>query len=234
MKAKEFILIGGLIVMIAALIFQYRRLDRIHTENRALREQLSAMTESARTRTAVPTAGPEAASSLSPEEFAELLRLRGELSRLRHELEERTRAASSAGQKTEAPVFHWSSRPELSQEQSRLAMLRHKFERMSEVDPRWPGVQEEIARLVARLGPEKDLRPARPDELVLSRPNGSEVSEVFNPTHETLVVHIGVKGDREWIGSMEASMMREVYLPPGGRLLVPNLETTSPRMARAD
>jgi hypothetical protein len=160
----------------------------------------------------------------------ELLKLRNEVGQLRRENRDLSETVTKSETDFPGPVFLWEAKPQLTHEQDRLLVRRKKFEGLAPNDGRRNRIQDEIARLVEKLGVASEFRQARAEELVLTRITGSSQCEIHNPTQETLVFAVNTKEDKELVGSLVMSMYREVVLPPGGKLIVPDLVMVSPKM----
>ena len=131
-----------------------------------------------------------------------------------------------------AQSFDWSTKLQLSPEQEQLLHLYSKLQNDSADPTKLREPKEEVERLAAKLGP-LAVRPARPDELLISRVGQSGEAKIRNSSDTNLAFTVSVKGDEQWVGSRKASMGRQTYLPPKGTLTVTNLYWTTPRMAES-
>jgi hypothetical protein len=127
----------------------------------------------------------------------------------------------------ETNVFPWLERPRLTVQQQRLLQLEKSIGSLPEGSPLKVKEQEEAAKLRMELG-ERSVRAAKPYELRLSRTEATNVCRIHNPTMEGLVISISVVGDTQRMGTRQASMARETYIPAGNSVIVSNLYWTSP------
>ena len=102
-------------VMAVPLVIQHQAQTRLRGENETLRQQATQLNQSATENVAVsPTASTSSSPALSNELFSELLRLRGEVTRLRQDSQELARLkagnATTAGDSMTAEVTSWLAR----------------------------------------------------------------------------------------------------------------------------
>ena len=102
-------------VMAVPLVIQHQAQTRLRGENETLRQQAAQQNQSATENVAAtPTASTSSSPALSNELFSELLRLRGEVTRLRQDSQELARLkagnATTAGDSMTAEVTSWLAR----------------------------------------------------------------------------------------------------------------------------
>ena len=102
-------------VMAVPLVIQHQAQTRLRGENETLRQQAAQLNQSATENVAAsPTASTSSSPALSNELFSELLRLRGEVTRLRQDSQELARLkagnATTAGDSMTAEVNSWLAR----------------------------------------------------------------------------------------------------------------------------
>jgi len=139
------------------------------------------------------------------------------------------RLLNARGEQTN--TFEWSARPQLSPKQERLLQLESSRDQGREGSPLRIARQAEFEALQKELGP-LAVRHAKANELILSPGAATNLSRIFNPTKEGLVLTVSVMGDTEQMGTRRASMGRETYLPPGSTVIVSNLYWTTPGTKR--
>ena len=76
------------LVVVGLLALRERTLNKLHASNEVLRQELAAATNPDTPPGSPSPAGTNLASPLTPEEQTELLRLRGQVGLLRHELQD--------------------------------------------------------------------------------------------------------------------------------------------------
>jgi hypothetical protein len=115
-----------------------------------------------------------------------------------------------------AQPIRFSQRLELSTDQEALLRLARRFERNrgKAVGPTERG--DELADLKRRMGKASIVRHARPNELVIERQGESDIAVIFNPTDDSLVFNVAIKGDEVLAGSQKMSVAHESWLPPNG------------------
>jgi hypothetical protein len=94
----------------------------------------------------------------------------------------------------ETNTFEWSSRPQLTSEQQRLLQLQSGIELATVDSPLRAERQAELTALQAKLGTQA-VRHAKPFELMSSAGVTSNLTAIFNPTKEGLVITVSVVGD---------------------------------------
>jgi hypothetical protein len=231
---QKTIVTAALVAALGVAFYQTRRVAILRSQLQTLQPQRILLTEQVQelqrehNETIRQLAALRAADERT--DHTELLKLRNEVGQLRRENRDLSETVTKSKTNFPGPIFLWETKPQLTKEQDKLLVLRKKLEELAPDDGRRNRIQNEIARLVEKLGAASKFREARAEELVLTRLTESSQFEIHNPTQEALVFAVNTKEDKELFGSAVMAMYRQVFLPPGGKLIVRDLVTVNPKM----
>lgn len=190
MTSMKSVLVGTVVVLATTLpwYFHHRAESRLRQENQSLREEMRGLSGKLSDATRTPF-NPAPSLALSPEQHRELLRLRGEVGLLRHELQRSTNRSIASHESK--PGVQESSQDELTPEQEKdVTKLKDAHELLIQLlthaqrdHGRLPAEADQPAALRDLQEPGSGVSPGNRFELVFK----GVIESVSNPAQTLLI-----------------------------------------------